>query len=160
MSIKSINGLAWASIKSRNGLAIASVKSINGLTVPAAGGIGNVASVTATIVYDAGNWPADNSGHEYRVYAYDGVNYSAIPAYAAVIDNGTYDQDNDAPKYKISVSWSAVSGATGYRIVGKYVLGNWFYYTDGFEWTKHIDVVAPTVTLEDTDYPLWQAGGL
>lgn len=35
MSIKTVNGLAWASVKTRNGLAIASIKAINGVAKPA-----------------------------------------------------------------------------------------------------------------------------
>lgn len=72
--------------------------------------------VPDVVIVSGGNYPNEGYQHEYKIYAYKNVVsgrvYSPVAAYCTITDDGNFD-DN----YNLTVSWEAVAGADGYRVL-------------------------------------------
>jgi Chaperone of endosialidase len=77
------------------------------------------ANVSATLVYDTTVGYANTGiGHNYRVYAYKNVGGGRVySASYATLPTDITDDAAASTLYTVNLSWAAVSGADGYRIV-------------------------------------------
>lgn len=94
--------------------------------------IGTPTGASASIVYDEGNYWNDGYSYQYRVYAYKTVGSSRV--YSSSYSQSTLVTDDGGSSIAedVQITWNAVSGADGYRILiyNEAFGANWDYYYD------------------------------
>lgn len=88
------------------------------ISVTGTGGtVGTPSGAQATIVYGSGSYTASQNIINYRVYAYKIINSTRVYSAGFATLGSDITDDNSSNPYTVHLTWTAVAGADGYRVL-------------------------------------------